>query len=155
MHTTVRTIVLLMVSLVLLCVGCDDTLPSETEDNGTPDLADVIDSSTYKGEISTVGDNDYWTMQVNADGNYHSFTLSHLDSDLQLMLYATDSDGHDVDASLLPGGSNPIRSDNAGTMNEQITILPTARWNLILLVQESGDTLANETGSYWLQYERY
>nr|WP_321296022.1 hypothetical protein [uncultured Sphaerochaeta sp.] len=150
----IRYILAILAIGILGLGGCE--LPSvyESESNNSIQDADEILFSVHKGEIFGAGDMDYWVLNVPGDGAVHTFTLSNMFTDLQLMLYVCDYSDTIIDPADLGGRANPSSNFQTGTTNEQITFSTTTGRRLFLLVQESGDTsLVNETGPYWLSHD--
>lgn len=140
--------------LSLGLLGCELPTVYESEPNNSMQNADEILFSIHKGEIYGVGDMDYWVLNVPGDGATHTFTLSNMFTDLQLMLYVCDFWDTIIDSADLGGRANPSSNFQTGTTNEQITFSTSTARRLFLLVQESGDTsLVNETGPYWLSHD--
>lgn len=144
---------LLLLVILVGFTGCELPTVYESEPNNERSNANTFHLGTHKGDIFPAEDVDYWAINVPGDGKTHTFTLSNMYTDLQVMLYVCDYYDNTIDESLVYGGANPIYAYRTGTENETIVFRATAARRLILRVEDSGETEINETGSYWLSHD--
>lgn len=145
--------VLLGCLLLVGLLGCELPTVYESEPNNDRSNANTFHLGTHKGDIFPAGDVDVWAINVPGDGKTHTFTLSNMYTDLQVLLYVCDYYDTNIDEALVPGGKNPIYSYQEGTTNEQVTFTATTARRLILQVEDAGSTVIDETGSYWLSHD--
>ena len=142
-----------LVVLVFLVVGCEESVSYEQEPNDIREQATVLLRKIGNGAISSDSDEDYWVVTVPDDGETHSFRIKNLTGNLQLMLYAYDTENSMIDASAAYETSmheNPLRSDNPDLWSEEIHITVRDRLVLYLLVQVQAD--GGSSGSYTIEH---
>ncbi len=142
-----------LVVLVFLVVGCEQVISFEQEPNDVREQATILLRRTGKGAISSETDWDYWVVTVPDDSKTHSFRIENLTGNLQLMLYAYDTDNVMIDGTIAYETSmheNPLKSSRPELWSEEIHITVRDRLVLYLLVQvQAGEGSA---GSYTIEH---
>ncbi len=145
---------LLLLVILVGFTGCELPTVYESEPNNERSNANTFHLGTHKGDIFPAEDVDVWAINVSGDGKTHTFTLSNMYTNLQMLLYVCDYYNNNLDPSELPAGVVlPITAYQESNINEQVSFTANTACRLIIQIEEAGDTIVSETGSYWLTHD--